>query len=336
MKQILVTGGAGYIGSHTVVQFIEQGYFPVIVDNFSNSSNKVVSRIEQITGVLPAYYDVDIRDRDSLKTIFQEYDFDAVIHFAGLKAVGESVKQPLRYYANNVQGSLALFQTMQEFACHKLVFSSSATVYGDPEHVPIDESSTLQTTNPYGQSKLMIENILRDLSLSDAQWQISILRYFNPVAAHSSGLIGENPNGIPNNLMPYIAQVAVGKLQCLSIFGDDYSTPDGTGIRDYIHVVDLANAHLCALTALNQGHGCQAYNIGTGRGYSVLEMVKAFEKASGKHIPFEIKARRDGDIARCYAKTDFSRRKLSWQAQYGLDEMMVDQWRWQSNNPDGY
>ena len=335
MNEILVTGGAGYIGSHTVVELFEQGYKPVLVDNFSNSSSEVLNRIETITGSKPQCYDVDIRDYESLKKIFEKHCFDAVIHFAGLKAVGESVKEPIRYYQNNVQGSLALFQLMEENQCYKLVFSSSATVYGDPEQVPIDESATLQATNPYGQTKLMIENILRDTSFANSDWQVSILRYFNPVAAHSSGLIGDNPNGVPNNLMPFIAQVAVGKLERLAIFGDDYPTPDGTGVRDYIHVVDLANAHLSALNALNSSHGCKEYNIGTGKGYSVLEMVRAFEKASGQTIPYEIQARRSGDIAECYAKIDYSRERLFWKAKYTLERMMEDHWRWQSNNPDG-
>lgn len=336
MNEILVTGGAGYIGSHAVVELIEQGYQPILLDNFSNSSVEVLNRIEAITGSKPKCYDTDIRDYDSLKKLFEKYCFDAVIHFAGLKAVGESVTEPVRYYQNNVQGSLTLFQLMQEHQCHKLVFSSSATVYGDPEQVPIDESSVLQATNPYGQSKLMIENILRDISIANPDWQISILRYFNPVAAHPSGLIGENPNGIPNNLMPFIAQVAVGKLDSLAIFGDDYLTPDGTGVRDYIHVVDLANAHISALSSLNSSHGCKAYNIGTGRGYSVLEMVRAFEKASGKSIPYTIEARRSGDIGECYARTDYSRKNLSWHAKYTLEQMMDDHWRWQSKNPNGY
>jgi len=336
MNEILVTGGAGYIGSHSVVELIEQGFQPVLLDNFSNSSSEVLNRIEAITGSKPKCYDADIRNYESLKAIFEKHCFDAVIHFAGLKAVGESVAEPVRYYQNNVQGSLTLLQLMDEYQCYKLVFSSSATVYGEPEFVPIDESAALRTTNPYGQSKLMIENILRDLSVSSAGWQISILRYFNPVAAHSSGLIGENPNGIPNNLMPFIAQVAVGKLDHLAIFGDDYPTPDGTGVRDYIHVVDLAKAHLCALNALGPSHGCKAYNIGTGRGYSVLEILRAFEKVSGQSIPYKIEARRSGDIAQCYANVNYSKEYLSWKAVCTLDDMMKDHWRWQSNNPDGY
>ena len=336
MSNILITGGAGYIGSHTVVELIEQGFTPIIVDNFLNSSSKVLDRIETITGIRPQLYDCDICDVAQLRTVFEQHNFDSVIHFAGLKAVGESVEQPLRYYQNNVHGSLVLFQVMEEFNCFKLVFSSSATVYGDPACVPIDETFPLQATNPYGQSKLMIENILRDLSASSSDWQISILRYFNPVAAHSSGLIGDNPNGIPNNLMPFIAQVAVGKLDKLNVFGNDYPTPDGTGVRDYIHVVDLANAHICALSALSNSHGCQAYNIGTGRGYSVFEMINAFEKASGQSITYVVQDRRAGDIAQCYANTDLSHDRLGWSAQYELETMMLDHWRWQSKNPNGY
>ena len=336
VNEILVTGGAGYIGSHAVVELIEQGFRPILLDNFSNSSDEVLNRIESITNVKPMCYDVDIRDYESLKQIFDKHSFDAVIHFAGLKAVGESVKQPIEYYQNNVQGSLVLFQVMQECECLKLVFSSSATVYGDPDQVPIDESSELKATNPYGQSKLMIENILRDIHVANPTWQISILRYFNPVAAHKSGLIGDSPNGVPNNLMPYVAQVSVGKLSHLVIFGDDYPTGDGTGVRDYIHVVDLAKAHLSALNALCPSHGCRAYNVGTGQGYSVLEVVKAYEKASGQKIPYVIEARRAGDIAECYAKTVLCQEHLSWRAEYTLEEMMADHWRWQINNPNGY
>jgi len=336
MKKILVTGGAGYIGSHTVICLIEQGYTPVIFDSFVNSSVEVVSRVKAITGVNVECVEGDLCFKDDLFALFKAHKFEAVIHFAGLKAVGESVEQPLIYYQNNVSGSLTLLSVMAEFNCHKLVFSSSATVYGDPESVPISEDFPLSATSPYGQSKLMIENILRDLYLSNNDWQISILRYFNPVAAHPSGLIGDNPNGIPNNLMPYVAQVAVGKLKKLSVFGDDYDTPDGTGVRDYIHVMDLSNAHIKALQALSSDHGCQAFNIGTGQGYSVLEMIKAFEEASGRTIPYDIKARRAGDVAKCYALPSLSRERLNWNAVLGLDEMMRDHWRWQVNNPDGY
>jgi len=336
MKKILVTGGAGYIGSHTVVSLIEQNICPIIYDNFSNSSDLVLSRIEQVTGVRPELIEGDIQDVGALNNLFDTHEFDAVVHFAGLKAVGESVAEPMRYYQNNVNGSLQLFRIMAEHNCFRIVFSSSATVYGDPASVPIIENFPLSATNPYGQSKLMVENILRDLSAADDRWQTSILRYFNPVAAHASGLMGEDPNGIPNNLMPFIAQVGVGKLERLSVFGDDYDTPDGTGIRDYIHVVDLADAHIKALQALNAEHRCQAYNIGTGQGYSVLEMVVAFEKASGVEIPYTIQARRSGDIAQCYADPSMSSEKLGWQSKFGLDEMMRDQWNWQSNNPKGY
>lgn len=336
MNKILVTGGIGYIGSHTVVALIEQGYCPVIIDNLSNSSAKVLERIEQICAYKPELIEGDIGDSALLKNVFAQHGFSAVIHFAGLKAVGESVQQPLRYYQNNVTGSVQLLRAMAEVGCKKLVFSSSATVYGDPLSVPITEDFALSATNPYGQTKLMVEDILRDLAAADAEWQISILRYFNPVAAHQSGLIGENPNGIPNNLMPYIAQVGVGRLPQLAVFGNDYDTPDGTGVRDYIHVCDLADAHLKALQALGQGHACKAYNIGTGQGYSVLQMIAAFERASGVEIPFAIQPRRVGDIAECYANPQYSERELGWRAQYNLDQMMEDHWRWQSNNPNGY
>ena len=307
-----------------------------IRDSFINSSKKVLERVEKITGVKPLCHEIDVCDVGALRTLFSEHKFDAVIHFAGLKAVGESVQEPLLYYNNNVSGALTLFQVMQEYDCYRLVFSSSATVYGDPASVPISEDFPLKVTNPYGQSKLMIENILRDLSVANENWQISILRYFNPVSAHPSGLIGESPNGIPNNLMPYIAQVAVGKRKQLTVFGDDYPTLDGTGVRDYIHVVDLVNAHIKALLALSPGHACQAYNIGTGQGYSVLQMIKAFEKASQRSVPYVIEKRRSGDIAECFALPDLSRERLGWSAEYGLDRMMEDHWRWQSQNPDGY
>ena len=336
MQKILVTGGAGYIGSHTVVALIEQGYQPVLLDNFCNSSPLVIDRIKQITGSEPIVVEADVRDEAVLAKVFSEHSFAAVIHFAGLKAVGESTRQPLRYYHNNVFGALQLFAAMENADCRRLVFSSSATVYGDPACVPITEDFPLSATNPYGQSKLMIEEILRDTHAADPAWQISILRYFNPVAAHPSGLIGEDPNGIPNNLLPFIAQVGVGKLDRLSIFGNDYASPDGTGVRDYIHVCDLANAHLSALQALSDDHGCEAYNIGTGRGYSVLEMVAAFERASGVEIPYSIEPRRSGDVAQCYANTDLSAARLGWRADYDLEQMMADQWRWQSGNPDGY
>lgn len=336
MQTILVTGGTGYIGSHTVVQLLQSGYQVVIVDNLSNSSVKVLDRIRQLTEKQPRFIQGDIRDTELLKSIFEKYKIDAVIHFAGLKAVGESVEQPLRYYDNNVYGTMQLLSVMDECNCRKLVFSSSATVYGVPEVVPIAESAPLSATNPYGQSKLMVENILRDTSLAEPTWQISLLRYFNPVGAHESGLIGEDPNGIPNNLMPYIAQVAVGKLDCLTVFGDDYPTKDGTGVRDYIHVMDLAEAHLAAVQHLNSEHGCQAYNVGTGTGYSVLEMISAFEKASNVKINYQTGKRRLGDIAECFARTEHAERTMGWKAKYGLDEMMRDQWKWQSQNPNGY
>ena len=336
MKKILVTGGAGYIGSHTVVNLIEQGYSVVIYDNLSNSSKLVLKRVAQITGIEVELIEADIRDAQSLANAFKRHQFDAVVHFAGLKAVGESVEKPLLYYQNNVEGTLNLLQAMAEHGCFKLIFSSSATVYGDPETVPIKEDFALSATNPYGQSKLMIEEILRDLAKSDQRWQITILRYFNPIAAHSSGLIGEDPHDVPNNLMPYIAQVGVGRRASLAVFGDDYDTPDGTGVRDYIHVVDLAAAHIKALQKLSPEQHCQAYNIGTGKGYSVLEMVKAFEKASGVEIPYQVQPRRAGDIAQCFADPSLSNKELDWRAEHDLDQMMADQWNWQSNNPDGY
>ncbi|MBL4671056.1 MAG: UDP-glucose 4-epimerase GalE [Arenicella sp.] len=335
-NKILVTGGAGYIGSHTVVSLIEQGFEVVVLDNFSNSCAESLRRVERITGVKLNVVRADVRDQQALQHTFEQNKFDAVIHFAGLKAVGESAQQPLRYYQNNVDGALQLLKVMNDYECKRIVFSSSATVYGDPSSVPITESFPLSATNPYGQSKLMVENILRDLSSSDLDWQISILRYFNPVGAHQSGLIGEDPSGVPNNLLPYISQVGVGKLECLSVYGDDYDTHDGTGVRDYIHVVDLAIAHIKALQALNTEHGCQSYNIGTGRGYSVLEMVKAFERVSGQNIKYKIVPRRLGDVASCYADTDKSARTLGWRAEHDLDDMMRDHWHWQHENPNGY
>jgi len=336
LQKILVTGGAGFIGSHVCVELLELGYEITVLDNFSNSTKAVLRRIEKICGTTPHLIEGDVLDSIFLEQIFNENRFDAVIHFAGLKAVGESVDYPLRYYLNNVQGTLSLLNAMSKHNCYRLVFSSSATVYGDPAIVPITESSALCATNPYGRSKLMIEDILRDLSKSDVQWQISILRYFNPVAAHPSGLIGEHPNGIPNNLMPFIGQVATGKLERLAIFGDDYQTKDGTGVRDYIHVVDLARAHVLALQKPASNLGCNAYNIGTGIGYSVFEMIKAFENASGQDIPYSIKPRREGDIAQCYADPSLSFKDLGWQAEFGLEQMMCDQWNWQCNNPNGY
>lgn len=337
MKSILVTGGTGYIGSHTVLQLLEQNYEVVVVDNFSNSSRESLTRVAKITGKHPVILEGDIRDSDFLDRVFKQHNIDAVIHFAGLKAVGESVEQPLMYYENNVFGSVNLCQVMQNNGVKNIVFSSSATVYGDPTELPLHENLPTGTpTNPYGQSKLMVELILQDLYKADNDWNIVLLRYFNPVGAHPSGMIGEDPNGIPNNLMPFITQVATGKREFLSIFGDDYDTHDGTGVRDYIHVEDLAHGHLKALDKLSQKSGLLTVNLGTGQGYSVLDMVKAFEKASGKQLPYKIAPRRSGDVASCYADPKYAEEVLSWTAQKGLDEMCSDSWRWQSNNPDGY
>ena len=334
--RILVTGGAGYIGSHTCVELLQAGYEVVVVDNLSNSSLESIRRVEEITGKRLSFHQQDIRDKAGLNTIFSEHNPEAVIHFAGLKAVGESVQQPHRYYSNNVQGSLVLTEVMAEHSLFNLVFSSSATVYGDPATVPIREDFPLSATNPYGRSKLMIEEILRDLHVSDSRWNCVLLRYFNPVGAHASGRIGEDPNGIPNNLMPFISQVAVGKQACLQVFGNDYPTVDGTGVRDYIHVVDLARGHLKAVQKLAQNPGAQAYNLGTGQGYSVLEMLRAFEQAAELEIPYQIVARRAGDIATCYADPAFAREQLGWQAELGLAEMTRDTWNWQRQNPNGF
>lgn len=328
--KILVTGGMGYIGSHTVVELLSSGHDVVVVDNLVNARVSVRDRVMQITGKSFVFVEADLRDRAVLEGIFTAHAIEAVIHFAGLKAVGESVEQPLRYYDNNITGSLVLFETMQKFSVKTLVFSSSATVYGDPASVPIFEDFPLSATNPYGRSKLMIEEMLRDLIKADSTWRIALLRYFNPVGAHESGLIGEEPNGVPNNLLPYIAQVAEGKRERLSIFGDDYATPDGTGLRDYIHVVDLALGHLATLKKLSKVHGVLTYNLGTGHGYSVLEMLRAFERASGKTIPYQIVARRPGDIAACYADAGRAERELGWKATRELNQMCVDAWRWQS------
>ena len=334
-QTILVTGGTGYIGSHTVVQLLEAGNKVVILDNLCNSKREVVNRIEQITGKRPDLVIGDIRDRTALRSLFANQTIDAVIHFAGLKAVGESVAEPLKYYDNNVSGSIVLFEEMARANVKTLVFSSSATVYGDPASVPIREDFPLGATNPYGQSKLIVEAILVDLYKADPSWAIARLRYFNPVGAHESGLIGEDPSGIPNNLMPFIAQVAVGKRPALQVFGNDYPTPDGTGVRDYIHVEDLAAGHLAALKALNPRQ-MLTVNLGTGRGYSVLEMVKAFEAVSGKQIPLEIGGRRLGDIAQCYADPRQAKELLGWVARFDIKRMCADSWRWQSNNPLGY
>lgn len=334
--RVLVTGGAGYIGSHACVEFLQAGYEVTIVDNLSNSREEAVRRVAEIAGRPVGFEKVDIRDRKGLSEVFRKAAPQAVIHFAGLKAVGESVSQPLRYYENNINGSLVLFEVMGEFGTDILVFSSSATVYGDPHAVPIREDFPLHATNPYGRTKLMIEEILRDLCVAQPAWRVALLRYFNPVGAHESGRIGEDPEGIPNNLMPYVAQVAVGRLKELSVFGNDYPTPDGTGVRDYIHVVDLARGHLKALERLRKVQGLFTYNLGTGRGYSVLEMVAAFEKASGRKIPYRVTPRRPGDVAVCYADPSLAREELGWAAELGVDRMCEDTWRWQSANPKGY
>jgi len=334
MKKIFVTGGAGYIGSHTCVELLEAGYEVRVYDNLSNASEEALKRVEEITGKSLEFVRGDIRDEALLKEALE--GSDAVIHFAGLKAVGESVAKPLEYYDNNVHGTLCLLRAMDDRGIRRLVFSSSATVYGDPEYLPLTESHPLRTTNPYGQTKLVIEEILRDLYRADPRWAIAILRYFNPVGAHPSGRIGEDPRGIPNNLMPYITQTAVGKLSCLGVFGDDYDTPDGTGVRDYIHVVDLAKGHLKALEKISQIDEVLAVNLGTGRGYSVLDMVKAFEKASGREIPYCIAPRRPGDIAACYADPSYAKKVLGWEASRGIDVMCADAWRWQERNPEGF
>jgi UDP-glucose 4-epimerase len=336
MNSILVTGGTGYIGSHTVLLLLEAGYQVIVVDNLSNSSKESLGRVEHITGKSAKFHQVDILDRDGLNQIFTDNKIDAVIHFAGLKAVGESNQMPLSYYQNNVSGTVVLLEVMQEHACKNIVFSSSATVYGDPASVPITEEFPTAATNPYGRTKLMIEEILADLSASDPQWNIARLRYFNPVGAHPSGLIGEDPNGIPNNLVPYISQVAVGKLAKLSVFGDDYPTVDGTGVRDYIHVMDLAEGHLKALDKVATNPGLVTYNLGTGNGYSVLEIANSFAKENAVEIPLEMAPRRTGDIAECWADASKAREELGWQAQFDLATMLKDTWNWQKNNPNGY
>ena len=333
---VLVTGGAGYIGSHTVVELLNSGKEVVIVDDLSNSSEKVVDRIEEITGKRPKFYKVNILDEKEFEKIFEENKIDSIIHFAGFKAVGESVAKPLAYYTNNLVNTLIVLNTMKKYGVRNLVFSSSATVYGDPHTCPILENFPLSTTNPYGSTKLMIENMLRDITKADKELNVAILRYFNPVGAHESGRIGEEPNGIPNNLMPYITKVAIGKLEMLSVYGNDYPTHDGTGVRDYIHVVDLALGHLKALEKLETNPGLVTYNLGTGKGYSVLDMVKAFGKACGHEIPYKIVERRPGDVAMCYADPTKAKNELGWEAKYDLDRMCADSWRWQSNNPNGY
>jgi len=335
--KIFVTGGTGYIGSHTVVELLESGYEVTVFDNLVNSSKVVLERLEQITGKRPEFIEGDIRDAELLRKIFADAPFDAVIHFAGLKAVGESVRNPLEYYDNNVGGSITLYEEMARAGIFRLVFSSSATVYGDPETVPIRENAkTGGVTNPYGRTKLMNEEICRDMARADERWSIALLRYFNPVGAHPDGRIGEDPAGIPNNLMPYIAQVAVGRLKELPVFGNDWPTPDGTGVRDYIHVVDLAKGHLKALEKIAERTGAEVWNLGTGQGYSVLEMIAAFERASGKKVPYRIAPRREGDIAACWADPASAAEELGWRAELGLDAMMRDSWRWQSMNPQGY
>ncbi|OLS41090.1 UDP-glucose 4-epimerase GalE [Bacillus sp. MRMR6] len=333
---ILVTGGSGYIGSHTCVELLNAGYELIVLDNFSNSNRESLMRVTELTGKDIKFCEVDLLDRNAVEEVFFDYSIDAVIHFAGLKAVGESVSIPLHYYHNNITGTLILCNVMNKFGVKNLVFSSSATVYGIPDEVPISEDFPLSATNPYGRTKLFIEEILRDLYVSDNSWSISLLRYFNPIGAHESGMIGEDPNGIPNNLMPFITQVAVGKLEELQVFGNDYPTVDGTGVRDYIHVVDLANGHLKALEKVMSSNGVEAYNLGTGTGYSVLEIVSAFEKASGMKVPYKIVDRRPGDVGVCYADPTKARNKLGWTALRGIEEMCRDSWRWQEKNPGGY
>jgi len=333
---IFITGGAGYIGSHTCVELLNAGHEVTVFDNFSNSQPESLARVARITGKDVTLIEGDIRDKAALQAALKDSGADAVIHFAGLKAVGESVAQPLRYYDNNVLGTVKLLEAMQACEVKKLVFSSSATVYGDPQRLPLTEDHPLSATNPYGQTKLVIENMLREVANSDASWQFGILRYFNPVGAHASGLIGEDPQGIPNNLMPFVAQVAIGKRPFLNVWGNDYATPDGTGVRDYIHVVDLALGHLAALQKLQRDNTGFAVNLGTGIGYSVLDMVHAFEAASGKPVPYQISPRRPGDVAACYADPAYAKALLGWQAQRDLQTMCADSWRWQSANPQGY
>ncbi len=334
---ILVTGGAGYIGSHTCIELLHAGYDVVVLDNLCNSSEKSLERVAQITGKQVPFYKVDLLDKEGMNEIFEKESIDCVIHFAGLKAVGESVAKPLEYYHNNITGTLLLCDVMRAHNVKNIIFSSSATVYGDPAFIPITEECPKgKITNPYGQTKSMLEQILTDLNVADPEWNVVLLRYFNPIGAHESGLIGEDPKGIPNNLLPYIAQVAVGKLECLGVFGDDYDTVDGTGVRDYIHVVDLAKGHVKALKKIEDKSGVNVYNLGTGNGYSVLQVLHAFEKACGKTIPYAIKPRRPGDIATCYADAAKAKEELGWEAEFGIERMCADSWRWQSNNPNGY
>ena len=334
---ILVTGGAGFIGSHTCVELLNAGYEVVVVDNLYNASEKALERVEQITGKKVTFYEADILDRDALNAIFDKEQVESVIHFAGYKAVGESVRKPIEYYYNNITGTLILCDVMRKHNVKNIVFSSSATVYGDPAFIPITEECPKgKITNPYGQTKGMLEQVLTDIFVSDPEWRVVLLRYFNPIGAHKSGLIGEDPKGIPNNLVPYVAQVAIGKLKCLGVFGNDYDTPDGTGVRDYIHVVDLAKGHVKALKKIEEKTGLEIYNLGTGVGYSVLDIVKNFEEATGVKIPYVIKPRRAGDIATCYSDASKAKRELGWEAEYGIKDMCADSWRWQKNNPNGY
>lgn len=334
--KILVTGGAGYIGSHTCVELLNQGHEVVVVDNYVNSSPESMARVEKITGKKPIVYQADVRDREKMEQIFSAHSIDYVIHFAGLKAVGESCAKPLEYYDNNLNGTMVLLDVMRRHGCKKIVFSSSATVYGTPEKLPLDESCRVGgTTNPYGTSKYFQEIMLQDLYASDREWTVVLLRYFNPVGAHESGLIGEDPKGIPNNLTPYIAKVAIGELKEVGVFGNDYPTPDGTGVRDYIHVTDLAKGHVAAIEKISDG-GVYTYNLGTGVGYSVLDVIHAFEKACGRPLPYVIKPRRAGDIAACYADADKAYRELGWKAELGIDDMCASLWKWQSMNPEGY
>ena len=340
---ILVTGGAGYIGSHTLVELLAEGHSVFVIDNLCNSSRKALERVEKISGRKVPFCEVDMRDREGLEKVFAENSFDCCIHFAGLKAVGESVVKPWEYYENNIYGTLILVDVMRRHGCTNIIFSSSSTVYGDPDTIPVTEKSPKkECTNPYGRTKSMLEDILSDLNAADVRtgtekpWNVVLLRYFNPIGAHPSGLIGEDPSGIPNNLMPYITQVAVGKREMLHVFGDDYDTPDGTGVRDYIHVVDLARGHVKALAAIERNCGVAVYNLGTGKGYSVLDIVRAFEKASGVKIPYVIDPRRPGDIAANYADPSKAEKELGWKAQFGIEDMCRDSWNWQKNNPDGY
>lgn len=336
MSHILVTGGTGFIGSHTVLELLKENYTVSVIDNLANSNYEALKRVENLAGKKAAFYNIDLLDTKKLSTLFLENSFDAVIHFAGLKAVGESVEKPLMYYKNNISGTINLCELMQQHNVKKMVFSSSATVYGDPSESPLKENGSLKAVNPYGRTKLMIEQVLSDISQSDPEWNITLLRYFNPIGAHKSGEIGEDPNGIPNNLMPYITQVAVGKRETLNVFGNDYPTPDGSGIRDYIHVVDLALGHLKALKHLSKKTGVSAYNLGTGEGSSVLEVVQAFEKATGVSVPYTIVNRRPGDAAVCFADVSKAQDELGWKARYSLEDMCKDAWNWQNKNPDGY